>query len=66
MIWKLTNSKGEPVFWYSKEELENLENKLKRIECVCRDIYTKTDECKRLKCVILEILEREGEKCEIQ
>ena len=28
-MWKLTNYKGEPVTWYSEEEMQQAQNKLK-------------------------------------
>ena len=58
MKWTLKNAMGEPVTWYSEEEMQQAQNKLNKIKCVCSDIYTKTNECKALKKVILEIIGR--------
>lgn len=55
-MWNTTNYKGEPVTWYSEEDIKSLKNKLYKIKSVCSDIYTRTQEAKSIKKVVLEII----------
>lgn len=57
MVWNTTNYKGEPVTWYSENDIENLKNALLKIKGVCHGVYTRTNEAKVTKKVILEIVE---------
>jgi len=59
MVWNTKDCFGNPVTYYEEEDVKKMQDKFRRIESACNDIFTRSKECKSLKNVILSILKSE-------
>ena len=62
-MWKTTNYKGEPVTWYSEEDIKKYKDLISKIKNGCNNsyVYTRCNETKGFKKIILNLI-KENEK----
>lgn len=62
IMWNTKNYKGEPVTWYSEEDIKKYKDLISKIKNTCNGyVYTRCNETKGFKKLILNLIQ-ENEK----